>query len=121
MVQNYHVEMGQGEDSSVPICVQLHPSADQVGNQKREPSAITSRLAKKPKLPDDKYLTGNLHTDEPLKEPAADGSINESPTEPPTTPTNTQTKHSRTHLPLAHLGRANFLLINRPLDAYLRL
>jgi hypothetical protein len=35
LVQNYHVEMGQGEDS-IPVHINLHPSADPVDNQQRE-------------------------------------------------------------------------------------
>jgi hypothetical protein len=66
--------MGIGEDSSVPIYVQFTPlrrSGRQSGKRDYKkmqgPSAITSRLVKKPKLLDDACLAG----------PAANGSTNE--------------------------------------------
>lgn len=87
-IQNYNVEMGLGEHSSVPICVQFTPLR-RSGRQSRKrdykkmqgPSAVTGRLAKKPKPPDDKCLTDDLPTDDSFEEHAGDGSTGETPTE----------------------------------------
>src|SRR5258706_1126914 len=90
MVQNYHVEIGQGDASSLPICIEFKhlrrssrlPRAKRNYGTMQGPNTRTGRLAKKPKLPDDECLSDALPTDGPLKEPATDGFTNETPTEP---------------------------------------
>ena len=79
IVQNYHVEIGQGEASSLPICVEFKHLRRSSRATKRDygkmqgPNTGPSRFAKKPKLPDDECLTDTLPPDRPFEQPATDG------------------------------------------------
>ena len=104
MVQNYHVEIGQGETSSLPICVEFKhlrrssrlPSTKRNYGKMQGSNIGTGRLAKKPKLADD----DTLPTAGPFKVPATDGSTNENPTEPLSEhPSETPTNASATSTP----------------------
>jgi hypothetical protein len=90
MVQNYLVEIGQGEASSLPICVEFKhlrrssrlPPTKRNYRKMQGPNTGTGRLPKKLKLADNECLTDSLPTEGPFKEPATDGSTSETPTEP---------------------------------------
>jgi hypothetical protein len=86
MVQNFDIEIGQEETSSVPIRVQFTPlrRSNRLLQEKRTyekmqgPNTTTSRTVKRPKIADDECFTDTLPTDD-----ATDGSTSEALTEPP--------------------------------------
>jgi len=75
MVRDYHVEIGQDEASSLPICVEFkHRRSGRVAPTKRTyekmqgTSNRTGRLVKKPKLEVDNLVTDAMPTNGASKE-----------------------------------------------------
>lgn len=108
IVQNYHIEIGQGEASSLPICVEFKhlrrsnrlPPTKRDYRKMQSPSSGTGRLPKKLKLADNDCLTDSLPTEGLFNEPATDGSTGETPTEPFSEhPSKTPTNASATGTP----------------------
>lgn len=85
MVRNYHAEIDQGEASSLPICVEFKHlrRSRRLPAEKRKYKKMqgAGRLAKRPKLPNDKCPTDTLPTDGSLDVPVADRSTSGTSTE----------------------------------------
>jgi hypothetical protein len=118
IVQNYHVEIGQGEASSLPICVEFKhlcrssrlPPTKKDYQKMQGPSTRTGRLPKKLKLADNECLTISLPTlrkglsrSLPLVAPQAKLPLNPL--------ASTLAKHPRTYL--IYHERTYLLLTNR--------
>jgi hypothetical protein len=99
MVRDYHVETGQDEASSLPICVEfkhLRRSGRVVPTKRtyekmQGTSNRTGRLVKKPKLAVNSLVTDAMFTNGASKEPATDESTSETPNETSTNPSATST------------------------------
>jgi hypothetical protein len=120
MVQNYHVEIGQGEASLPPICVEFKHLRRSSRTTKRSYGKMqsadtgTSRRTKKPKPPGDECLTDTLPTDKPLKEPATDDFTNNCPTELQDEPSNDHLRATPTNTAAINTSVTNEPTVDYP-------